>query len=80
MAEIKFAAVITEDDKTRRYCMPIDVVFKDKRDTQHIVPKDVDDFDENHVYYVYWRSCKTMCKVKDKCCSFYKANIISLGG
>ncbi|OXU16353.1 hypothetical protein TSAR_010971 [Trichomalopsis sarcophagae] len=78
MGRIRYACLITKDDPKNRYCKPIDVIYRSKRDKQHIFPSDARDFDENHTYLVYWRVCKKNCKVEDKCCSFYKAYIISL--
>ncbi|OXU16355.1 hypothetical protein TSAR_010973 [Trichomalopsis sarcophagae] len=79
MGRIRYACLITKDDPKNRYCKPIDVIYRSKRDKQHIFPSDARDFDKNHTYSVYWRVCKKNCKVEDKCCSFYKAYIISLG-
>lgn len=80
MAHIRYAYLIPNDEPKKRYCQPIDVIYRTKKDKKHINPSNVQDFDENHTYEVYWRVCKTNCKVKDECCSFYKCHIISLGG
>ncbi|XP_031789046.2 uncharacterized protein LOC116418000 [Nasonia vitripennis] len=79
MAKIKYACIITKDDPNKRYCKPVDVIYKSKKEKEHISPSNAQDFDESHVYQVYWRSCGSNCNIEDKCCSFYKAHIISLG-
>ncbi|KAL7289567.1 hypothetical protein TKK_0016537 [Trichogramma kaykai] len=77
-SEIKFAIIMCPDDKVRRYCQPIEVIFDNKKDN-HIQPKSCTDFVKNKLYNVYWRVCNKNCKIEDKCCSFYKGQIISLG-
>lgn len=74
---IMYACLRCTDDKNKKYCQPVHVIFKHKRDKQPIKPRHLNDFDKNEKYYVYWRSCGSNCKIKSGCCSMYSAYIQS---
>lgn len=82
MNTIKFAVVrfATEVYKLKNFDVEVTDIFYNKNDEKHIQPLHDKDFQEGRLYYVYDRICGCNCKPQDDCCTYIKANIISLGG
>ncbi|KAL7296836.1 hypothetical protein TKK_0010232 [Trichogramma kaykai] len=76
---MKFAIIVCRDSKRKQHCKPIQVIYENKKDYNHIVPQHMSDFVKNQIYYVYWSVCGKKCKAEEKCCSYYDCIIVALG-
>lgn len=78
---IKFASIIFPREPNQEKVCSTDIIFNEKKDKEPIQPRFLTDFEESKLYYVWWSACgKKNCTPKDKCCTFYKGLIKSLGG
>lgn len=80
MGRILYASVRFDDDKARKYAVPVMKIRKNKKENfEHFEPENVNDFDRKSYYHIKW-DCPPGCEEDHKHYKYYKGLILQLGG
>lgn len=81
MSTFTYACVRLTENKLKDIVVKIEDIFLDKKVKTSINPTTETDFNTNHEYRIFWRSClEKNCTPFGKCCdAFKKAYLVAIG-